>query len=303
MYHGGGGNGERTAHSVNLPRALIIAEKEQLVLNDGPANCAAELLPARSWDESASEGIFRKLCEGIPSLISVRATEPEPASVNVIAARFSLGGNDAGHCLAEFRVIVLQRYFSFGHCVQIRINHDDSENRILIVGAVEFERSSAEVLALREYLLAALGILGCSVAPSHNLLRAWRQQLDLRDVLFVECHRDVGAIGLELRRFGRNFHGFAGRAYLELSVNPCSSVGTHVDVSHRELFKAWCLDLDRVNVRNEVRHRVIATLVGRGLVGSALPLIRDRNLRTGNGCALGIGNRTQNAAVNRLSKG
>ena len=97
--------------------------------------------------------------------------------MKLIGTRLGLRGHDAGDCLAEFRVIVLQRDLGFGHGIQVGIHHDDPKDRILVVSAVQFEGGAAEMLALGEDLLAALRILGGSVAPAHHLLRTRRHQL------------------------------------------------------------------------------------------------------------------------------
>ena len=98
----------------------------------------------------------------------ISAAELECASVNFVAAGLGLGGNDAGNCFTEFRVVVLQCHLRFGHGVEIRIDHDNAQDWILVIGSVEFKGCSAKVLALREDLLATLWILGGGVAPSAN---------------------------------------------------------------------------------------------------------------------------------------
>ena len=90
--------------------------------------------------------------------------------MNVVAAGLGLRGDHAGHGLTELGVVVLQRYFCFSDRIEVRIHHDDAQNRILIVGSVKLEPGAAEVLALGEDLLAALRILRGSVAPADDLL-------------------------------------------------------------------------------------------------------------------------------------
>ena len=52
-----GRNCERAAHAVGLTCALVVAEEEQLIFNDGAADRAAELRPARGRNEAMSDGI------------------------------------------------------------------------------------------------------------------------------------------------------------------------------------------------------------------------------------------------------
>ena len=57
---------------------------------------------------------------------------------------------------------------------QIRIDHDNSQDRILVVSTVQFEAGPAEVLPVHENLLAALRILRRRMTPSHQFLGAGR---------------------------------------------------------------------------------------------------------------------------------
>src|SRR4029077_2361123 len=111
----------------------------------------------------------RILRKWIAGLQGVRAAEVETAAVNLVAARLSLCCHYAAYRFTEFGVIILQGDFGFRHRIQVGIDHDDAEDRILIVGAIEFESSAAEVLALRHDLLALLRIFCSRVAPSHQL--------------------------------------------------------------------------------------------------------------------------------------
>ena len=93
----------------------------------------------------------------------------------------------------------------------------------------KFEGRAAEVLTVHHNLLAALRVFRGGVAPADELLRAGRQQLEIRevaiqdrkvfDVLFIETDSDVRAVGLNLRNFSANFDGLRDRAQLQLSVN------------------------------------------------------------------------------------
>ena len=83
-----------------------------------------------------------------------------------VAARLGLRRHDSTQRLAELGVVILSCDFRFCHRVQTRVDDDDPQNRILIVGAVQFITSTAEMLAIHEDLLAALGIFRSSVTPS-----------------------------------------------------------------------------------------------------------------------------------------
>ena len=99
-------------------------------------------------NEIAGDGIRLGLVKGVARLIRIGAPEPEAAAVNVIAARLGLRGHDTGDGLAELRIVILQCDLGFGDGVEIRIDDDDAEDGILIVGAVEFEGGAAESAVL-----------------------------------------------------------------------------------------------------------------------------------------------------------
>ncbi len=83
-----------------------------------------------------------------------RPTIKESSTVEAIAARLGLRCDQTRHRLAKFRVVVLQSDLGFGHCVEIGIDDNDAQDRILVVSSIEFEPGAAEVLPLREDLVA-----------------------------------------------------------------------------------------------------------------------------------------------------
>ena len=99
-----------------------------------------------------------------------------------IAARLGLRRYVAGNRLAHLGVILLQRHLGFGNSVEVRVDDDDTQDWILVVGAVQLIVGSAEVLAVNENLLRRLRIFGARVGPTRQLLRTGRQQLELREV-------------------------------------------------------------------------------------------------------------------------
>ena len=100
----------------------------------------------------------------------------------LIASRLRLNRNDARHSLAKLGIVVPQRDFRFLNGVQVRIDDDDSENRILIVGSVQFKSRAAEVLAVHENLLSALRIFRGGMAPADQFLSSGGQQFERREV-------------------------------------------------------------------------------------------------------------------------
>ena len=94
--------------------------------------------------------------------------------MKLVGARFRLDGDETRHGFAELRVEVLKRDFGFLNGVQVRINHDNAENWVLVVGAVQFKSGTAEMLAIHENLLSALRVLRGCVTPTDELLRSRR---------------------------------------------------------------------------------------------------------------------------------
>ena len=196
-----------------------------------PPNCChlsrRNEFPGNRIRRILSERIARRSCIG--------SSEPETFAVKIIAARLGLNGDNAAQCLAELGVIVLQIDLGFLNRIKVRIDHDNPEDRILVVGAIEFKCGAAEMLAVHENLLAALRILRGGVAPAHHLLRAGGQELEGRevavhdrqvfDVFLVELDGDVGAVRLQLGGFRGDFDLFTGRANLELAVDVRRRVG------------------------------------------------------------------------------
>ena len=87
--------------------------------------------------------------------------------MQIVAARLGLHRDHPGHCFAELGVVILQCDLGLSDRFKVRIHHDNSQDRILIICPVQFEGRTAEMLAVHKYLLAALRILCRGVAPSN----------------------------------------------------------------------------------------------------------------------------------------
>src|SRR5207248_505205 len=100
-------------------RSLIIAKEEQLVLDDGPADRAAELVPPVLRNEAPGYRIGSELAERVAGLGGIGAPEPETGAMQRIAARPGLHGHDTRHRLAKLRVEVLRRHLGFGYRIDV----------------------------------------------------------------------------------------------------------------------------------------------------------------------------------------
>src|SRR5258706_2253681 len=258
----GSGNREVSANAVRLSRALVIAEEEQLVLDDRSSNRAAKLLPFGFRNEAVRKGVGSALGEGIASLKSIPAIKKKTAAMDLVAARARLGRNQTGDRLAKFGVVVLQRDLGFRYSVKVGVDDNNSQNRILVIGSVKKKAGAAEVLALGENLLPALRILSGSVAPSRQLLRTRGQELNLSEIavqngeilhiLFVELVGDVGAIRFQLRRLGGDLDCLCGAANLELQGHARTGIRRDQNIFQFGSLEARSFGANGVCVRDQM---------------------------------------------------
>jgi len=160
--------------------------------------------------------------------------------MELVAARTGVGTHDSRHRLAELGIVVLGCDLGFFDCIETGIHNDDSEDRILVVGAIQVVAGAAEVLAVHENLLAALGIFRGRVAPSSEDLGSRRKQLQGLEITIVEgqflqllsgkLDRHIGAVRLELRSLCRDFDLLAGRTDLKMGVHIGGCVSRHGNV-------------------------------------------------------------------------
>src|ERR1019366_5607456 len=219
--------------------------------------------------------------------------------VDVVAARLGLHGDVSGDRLAHFSVVLLECDLGFRYSVKIRIDDNDAQNRVLVVGAVQLEVGSAEVLAVDEKLLAALRVFRRRVAPSGQFLRARRHQLKLSeiavqgwhvlDVSLVVLDGNVRLVGLQLRRFAGYFHGLARRADHELAIHALRTIGKNRNRALLKYLEARRLESDLIYIRDQVSHVEVAGLIGCGRNRRALGRAGYGYLRARNSRALRIG--------------
>src|ERR1700730_4764685 len=122
--------------------ALVIAKDEYLIFFDRTTNGAAKLIPVAFWH---AEG----LRERVSSEIGIRALEIKRRAVPIVGARPRLRRQHHANGFPKLRVIILRSNLHLVDRFQVRIDHDDPQNRVLIVRAVQFESAPREVLALR----------------------------------------------------------------------------------------------------------------------------------------------------------
>ena len=114
------GDAREDGIAVALATSLIIAEKEGFVLLNFAAERAAELVPERAGDVLAAGAIDRiGLRKGIARGTVLIAAVLEGGSVELIAARFGLDGDDGLAGLTELGVVGGGGDFQFRHGVEI----------------------------------------------------------------------------------------------------------------------------------------------------------------------------------------
>ena len=291
------------------PQSLIVAEEEHLVLPDRSAQRSTKLIPRRVRNELAGQRIGQRLRKRVALLQTIVEVELERAAVQSVRARLRLYGNDAGSRLSELRVVILRRDLRFLNRIEIRVDDDDAENRIAVLGAVELVTGAAEVLPVHHRLRRALRVLARRVLPL-KLLGAGRQQDEFRevaiedgqivDLLRFEGRRDIGAIGLEQRAETGDRHVLADRPEVEPDVQFRLRVDVHLDVGKDRRPEAGQLGLDLVRAWQQAFLDVQAGLVRDDCVHGLALCARDGDGNAGHHGAGRVGDDAADAAVDRL---
>ena len=118
--------------------------------------------------------------------------------MKLVGARARVRRHNTRDGFAELSIVILRRNLRFFDSIETRIHDDDPENRVLVVGSIQFITSAAEVLPVHEDLLATLRIFRGSVAPPGENLGSWGEQLQTLEVPVVD--------GQFLQLFPGEFH-------------------------------------------------------------------------------------------------
>ena len=250
------------------------------------------------------------MSKGIASLLAIATIVVEAAAMEFVGAGLGLDGDHASGGFAELRVVVLKRDLGFLDGVEVRVDDDDSQNGILVVGAIELEGSAAEVLAVHEDLLRALRVLGRGVAPSDDFLRAGGEKLEVGevaienrqvfDVFRVEFDGNVSAVGLELLDLAADFDGLCNVSDGQRGILAHRSVRGNLDVLDFKNFETGAFDPDVVEIWNQVRDGKVAAIVCGRFFDRTFSDVSDCHLCAHNAGALRISDRTENAAKHSL---
>src|SRR6185369_6253644 len=146
-------------------KSLVIAEDEQSVLDDRRPRGSAKLIPVAFRNgHRFGKRVARK--------VRVRTLEIKCRSVQLVGSRLGLRRNHRTQRFAEFRIVILGGDLHFLDRIQVRVDNNNAQNRILVVGAIQFERGAGKLLALRQNLLRTLRVLAGSMVPAVHALIA-----------------------------------------------------------------------------------------------------------------------------------
>src|SRR6267142_4600198 len=166
-FRGSWDSGSRRSTNMS-PLPLVVCEKEDFVLPNRTTKSGTKLVPI-----SAGHAYFT-LRKRVARKIGVRTLKIEERAVKFVGARFGLGSDDSADRLAEFGVVVLRSNLHFIDGIEVRIDYDDSEDGILVVGSVQFEAGPRKMLSVRQDLPRTLWVFAGRVTPTLKL-RAGRQ--------------------------------------------------------------------------------------------------------------------------------
>ena len=198
--------------------------------------------------------------------------------------------------IAELRVVIAGSDLEFLQGVRIGVDHRDSQNVTVVLGAVQLEAIRVKVLPVNVHLKPALRVFAGGVLKAIKLSAGKRQhqggQVTVEDrelfhFLGAEPGTDIRAIGLKQRSLRRDRDSAGGPTDLQLPVN--ASCG--IDADRRggnELGKSGSRYLYFIAAREQMGLRVIPVRVCLGLESYPTVKIGDQHIRAGNGCTARI---------------
>ena len=299
----GCGDSRHARAAGTAPRTLVVAKDKQLVLLDGSSERTAELVPAQRW-----RAVW--LAERVPGIGDVVLEELEQAAMEFVGARLGFDLQHGATGLRVLGVVVAGCVLELGDRIDGRIHHDNAQNRVVVVGAIDHEVVGAESLAVGVDLDTLLRVLTGGMLPRH-LLCTRHEQLQGRKIP-VQC-RQVADLcgdqtGAHLRAIRDQRRRRAGHADLlghladdELRIHPGRTVETDRYVLLNKALEAGRFELERVKARQDVNLRIVAGFVGSSVVGCAALLTGNRDLHGRNADTRRIRNRTDEVAGRGLA--
>ena len=141
----------RAARSGTLPRALIVNEEEQFVLEDRAAQCCAELVLVERWAWQAGQ-----IGEVIVRVEDIVTQEFEDDTMELICAILERGIDDRTGCMAELGWEVVGLYFELLDSVHRRNNCNTGASDVsyvrdrIVIDTVERDVDRGEAAATRD---------------------------------------------------------------------------------------------------------------------------------------------------------
>src|SRR6202041_2111949 len=187
------------------------------------------------------------------------------------ASRLGLRGHDGGYGFAQFGVEVLCGDLGFSDRVHRRVDDDNTEDGIFVVGAVQLIGDAAEGLAVDLNLLGSLRVFIRGVRENEDLcpgpqkLKVCEVVISHREVgilFLIENGRYIGAFRLQLRQgIGIDLNRHFRAAYVERRINAGGGVGFDLNSFGLKGLEALERDFKVVDVRDQVGNAIVARTV------------------------------------------
>ena len=212
--------------------------------------------------------------------------------------------------LRIFGIVVARRIFEFGNRVDGWIHDDNTQNRVIIVGAIDHEVLGAEALAVDVDLHALLGVLAGSMLPRH-LLRTRHQQFEGGEIAVergqvanlrgAQTGTDLGAVCNQGCRLARHADFLRDLAHNQLNVDTCRPVDAHGHVFLQGALEPRRNELHRVRSGQNMELGIVARFIRGRIVNRAAILAGDGNLDAWHYSARRVGDGSDNIPGSSLA--
>ncbi len=268
-----------------------VAEKEGLVLPDRPANIGAiVVVDARG---------LRDRLEKRDGSKSAYAVVFIGGAVKSIGARLK---DDVGDCAVgspQFRVVIAGGHIHGFYCFDGRNVDRKQTSTLVVVQSFEFQIVGEAGLPIHLGPKAVLGVEEGGVLtvrpgrPRHQIEQTLEIPVETQrnsfDLQFFNLSSGIGAVGLQNRGLGTDYHGFACRAWLQYEVYAYVTVHQDIDSRPHDFLEALMVDGNFVLTRRKVAKLIVSAVVCCGAAANPGLCLHYRNACTAHYGAAGIG--------------
>ena len=289
------------------PRALVVPEREQLVLDERAAQRAAKhVLPALRL------GRARAVVRPGVRVHAAVPVELEHAAFDKIRAGFDDVADDRARHVPDVGGVVVRLDADLGQRVGAGLVRDEVVDRLVHVDAVDHVVVGLLPVPVHVRPAAAADVAGAGECARIRRHDAGQEQRELAGVPAVQRQRverrarndlaDRRRLGLQNRRHARDLDRLFERADLQLEVDPQNLLRFELNGLRRRRLEPGKLRLDHVRPNRERRHGVVAGFVGDGGVQHVRGLIGGGHGRTRHGRAGLIGDDARQRSCASLSQ-